>query len=56
MSKSLEKLADKMIQRAIDLGIDLHKIQQNWNIIGPSLVALVSEYRPQEKENDTRHR
>jgi len=54
--KISKQLADKMIQRAIDLGIDLHKIQQNWNIIGPSLVALVSEYRPQEKENDTRHR
>ena len=45
-----------MIRKAVELGIDLHKIQQKWNIIAPSLIALVSEYRPQEKENDTRNR
>ena len=45
-----------MIQRAIDLGIDLDKIQQKWNIIAPSLIALVSEYRPQENKNASRYR
>ena len=54
--KISKQLADKMIQRAVDLGIDLSKIQLKWNILAPSLIALVSEYRPQEKENDTRHR
>ena len=54
--KISKQLADKMIQRAIDLGIDIHKIQTQWNLISPSLIALVSEYRPQEKENVTRHR
>ena len=54
--KISKQLADRMIQRAVDLGIDLARIQQKWSIIAPSLIALVSEYRPQEKENDTRHR
>ena len=54
--KISKQLADKMIQRAIDLGIDLDKIQQKWNIIAPSLIALVSEYRPQENKNAIRHR
>jgi hypothetical protein len=53
--KISKQLADKMIRKAVELGIDLHKIQQKWNIIAPSLIALVSEYRPQEKKNDTRH-
>ena len=54
--KISKQLADKMIQRAVDLGIDLAKIQQKWSMLSPSLIALVSEYRPQEKENDTRNR
>ncbi len=54
--KISKQLADKMIQRAIDLGIDLDKIQQKWNILAPSLIALVSEYKPQENKNAIRHR
>ena len=54
--KISKQLADKMILRAVDLGIDLQKIQLKWSIIAHSLIALISEYRPQEKKNDTRNR
>jgi hypothetical protein len=40
--------ADKIIMKAADKGIDLLKIQQKWSILGPSLMALVAEYDPQE--------
>ena len=39
------------IQRAAEKGIDILKIQSRWSMLGPSILALVSEYKPQEKEN-----
>ena len=48
--------ADKIIQRAAEKGIDILKLQTQWSAIAPSLVSLVSEYRPQEKLNVTRNR
>ena len=44
-------VADKIIQRAAEKGIDILKIQSRWSMLGPSILALVSEYKPQEKEN-----
>ena len=41
--------ADKIIQKATDKGIDILKLQTQWSAIAPSLVAIVSEYNPQEK-------
>ena len=48
--------ADKIIQRAAEKGIDILKLQTQWSAIAPSLISLVSEYRPQENKNVTRHR
>tara|TARA_R100001198_G_scaffold29520_1_gene15525 strand:- start:37 stop:534 length:498 start_codon:yes stop_codon:yes gene_type:complete len=44
-------MADKIIQRAAEKGIDLLKVQQKWSILGPSLMSLVAEYDPQERKN-----
>jgi uncharacterized protein (UPF0305 family) len=41
--------AYKIIQKATDKGIDILKLQTQWSAIAPSLVAIVSEYNPQEK-------
>ena len=41
--------ADKIIQKATDKGIDILKLQTQWSAIAPSIVAIVSEYNPQEK-------
>jgi len=54
--KISKQLADKMVHRAVDLGIDLQLLQQKWAVVAPSLTALVSEYRPQENENVTKNR
>ena len=47
--------ADKIIQRAAEKGIDILKLQTQWSAIAPSLISLVSEYRPQENKNVTRN-
>ena len=41
--------ADKIIQRAMEQGIDVLKIQQKFSILAPTLTALVSEYKPERK-------
>ena len=40
--------ADKIVQKAAEKGIDILKLQTQWSGIAPSLVAIVSEYDPQE--------
>ena len=47
--KITHKKATKLIQKAADHGIDLLKIQQNWQILAPSLMSIVAEYEPKEK-------
>ena len=44
-------MAEKIIQKAAEKGIDLLKVQQKWSILGPSLMSLVAEYDPQERKN-----
>ena len=41
--------ADKIIQRAMEQGIDVLKIQQKFSMLAPTLTALVSEYKPERK-------
>ena len=41
--------ADKIIQRAMEQGIDVHTIQQKFSMLAPTLTALVSEYKPERK-------
>tara|TARA_B100001939_G_scaffold198855_1_gene170966 strand:- start:1109 stop:2377 length:1269 start_codon:yes stop_codon:yes gene_type:complete len=44
-----KKEADKIIQRAMEQGIDVLKIQQKFSMLEPTLTALVSEYKPERK-------
>ena len=41
--------ADKIIQRAMEQGIDVLTIQQKFSMLAPTLTALVSEYKPERK-------
>ncbi len=42
--------ADKIVQRAASMGIDVLKLQTKWSILSPSLMALVAEYDPEQGE------
>jgi len=44
-----KKEADKIIQRAMEQGIDVLTIQQKFSMLAPTLTALVSEYKPERK-------
>jgi len=38
-----------IIRRAEEMGIDPVKIQSKWSILGPSLMNIVAEYKPEER-------
>ena len=42
-------VATKVVKVAAERGINPLKVQQSWSMLAPTLMALVSEYNPQEK-------
>ena len=42
-------IAVKIVKVAAERGINPLKVQQSWSMLAPTLMALVSEYNPQEK-------
>ena len=42
--------AQKLVVKAQEKGIDPHKLQQKWAILSPTLIRLVSEYKPKEQK------
>ena len=49
-AKLTKHQADKIVQRATSMGIDVLKLQTKWSILSPSLMALVAEYDPEQGE------
>lgn len=47
--KITKDTAWNIIRRAEEMGIDPVKIQSKWSILGPSLMNIVAEYKPEEK-------
>ena len=47
--KITKDTAWNIIRRAEEMGIDPVKIQSRWSILGPSLMNIVAEYKPEEK-------
>ena len=43
-------VAQKLVIKAQEKGIDPHKLQQKWAILSPTLLRLVSEYTPKEQK------
>ena len=42
--------AQKLVVKAQEHGIDPHKLQQKWNILSPTLISLVADYKPKEQK------
>ena len=47
--KITKDTAWNIIRRAEEMGLDPVKIQSRWSILGPSLMNIVAEYKPEEK-------
>jgi len=47
--KITKENAWSIIRKAQEMGIDPIKIQQKWSILGPSLMNIVAEYKPEER-------
>ncbi|NWJ57855.1 hypothetical protein HX858_08960 [Marine Group I thaumarchaeote] len=43
-------VAQKLVVKAQDKGIDPHKLQQKWAILSPTLISLVTEYKPKKQK------
>ena len=43
-------VAQKLVVKAQEHGIDPHKLQQKWAILSPTLIRLVSEYEPKKQK------
>ena len=43
-------VAQKLVIKAQEHGIDPHKLQQKWAILSPTLIRLVSEYEPKKQK------
>jgi len=43
-------VAQQLVVKAQNKGIDPHKLQQKWNILSPTLVSLVAEYKPKKQK------
>ena len=48
--KIAHSVAQKLVVKAQEKGIDPHKLQQKWAILSPTLLRLVSEYTPKEQK------
>jgi len=47
--KITKETAWNIIRKAEEMGIDPVKIQSRWSILGPSLMNIVAEYKPEER-------
>ena len=47
--KITKENAWSIVRKAQEMGIDPIKIQQKWSILGPSLMNIVAEYKPEER-------
>ena len=47
--KITHRKATKLIQKAAEKNIDILKIQQKWTMLAPTLMKLVAQYEPKEK-------
>ena len=47
--KITKENAWNIVRKAQEMGIDPIKIQQKWSILGPSLMNIVAEYKPEER-------
>jgi len=48
--KIAHSVAQKLVVKAQEHGIDPHKLQQKWAILSPTLIRLVSEYEPKKQK------
>ncbi len=48
--KIAHSVAQKLVVKAQEHGIDPHKLQQKWAILSPTLISLVAEYKPKKKK------
>ncbi len=48
--KIAHSVAQKLVIKAQEHGIDPHKLQQKWAILSPTLIRLVSEYEPKKQK------
>ena len=44
-------VAQKLVIKAQEKGIDPFKLQQKWSILSPTLLRLVSEYTPKKQKH-----
>ena len=44
-------VAQQLVVKAQEKGIDPHKLQQKWSILSPTLLRLVSEYTPKKQKH-----
>ena len=44
-------VAQQLVVKAQNKGIDPHKLQQKWAILSPTLLRLVSEYTPKKQKH-----
>ena len=47
--KITKETAWNVVRKAQEMGINPIKIQQKWSILGPSLMNIVAEYKPEER-------
>jgi len=43
-------VAEELVTRAQNKGINPYTLQQKWNILSPTLISLVAEYKPKEQK------
>ena len=48
--KIAHSVAQKLVVKAQEHGIDPHKLQQKWAILSPTLIRLVAEYEPKKQK------
>ena len=48
--KIAHSVAQKLVIKAQEHGIDPHKLQQKWAILSPTLIRLVAEYEPKKQK------
>ena len=44
-------VAQQLVMKAQEKGIDPQKLQQKWSILSPTLLRLVSEYTPKKQKH-----
>ena len=43
-------VAEELVTRAQNKGINPYTLQQKWNILSPTLISLVADYKPKEQK------